>query len=248
MGNRLGLIVLAGVSVVVLLSALAWWVGPALINLAVLDDRRDLPYTHLDFVRIDNAEVYQARYRMPLAGLVASEEGVVAQDYQLVHLMYGKSRDAWSRFALVQMNQAKDWVQVVTAGPYRLMLEALNKGVAEDAHQSRTVDTLHLGSFDVPNRVWRESLVLFMLQASDETQTDPLAPMLNEISTGDGRLVWDTPVLVTGSGAEWQRVVVVDFANPDSALAWLRQPQMLTAHALSNARSTSLAIAVFQRR
>jgi hypothetical protein len=216
---------------------LVWWIGPGMVNLALFDAQRNQPYTHLEFARGVEDEVFRARYEVPLAGLVASEQGVLVDSFELVHLLHGRTEDEWQSLSRLHMNQAKDLVQVMTSSPYRLMQQV-------DAD----LEVRALGSFAPPVDNWRPVLVVMLGQTPATALLDPLAPMTSLLALGSGRLAWDASLTAFHSDARWDRMVVLDFADTQQALAWLRHADVSTARALSNARCNNLTVAVYQRR
>ena len=71
---------LAAVGLIV--AGVVWWLGPNLLHLALLNSQRTEPFTVLSFVRGLQDDVYAARYQHPFAALVASEGGVLLDDYR----------------------------------------------------------------------------------------------------------------------------------------------------------------------
>ncbi len=223
----------------VLIAGIAWWMGPNLLHLALLNAQRDEPFTVLSFARGPEPQVYNSRFRTPLAALVASEGGALVDDYRLRHQLTGERRHTWQFLTRLQMQQARDVVQVVTGSPYRLMQQQV-PGLQQHL----------LGSFQPAAANWRRVVVIWLLGHSDsltDGAEDPMTPIFEQLSAGSGRLVWDASLTAIAEDAPWQRVVVVDFAREIEALAWLRSMDVNTARAVTNARVRGLALGVFER-
>ncbi|MBT7333828.1 MAG: hypothetical protein HN856_05570 [Gammaproteobacteria bacterium] len=221
---------------IVFIALLIWWVGPAIVRLAIIDERRNLPFTQLSFARAEDLDVYRARFQKPLASLVASEQGVMLDSYHLVHVIDGEQADEWPILNRTDMLQATDLVNLVTGSPYRLMQRYVDG-----------LELLQLGGFVVPASNWRKCIVVIISQSLTGTGPDSLLPVVSLIDPAQGQLVWDTPVIATQFNAGWDRVVVVDFAEVDVALNWLRSAQMVNARAISSSKSKRLATIVFKR-
>jgi len=224
-------------SLAVLAGIVTWWVGPNLVNLAVVDAQRDQPFTLFDFVRGPPAEVFAARYQRPMVGLMASEGGALVDDYRLEHLITGKRRDDWPYLTRLHMPRAADLVRVLTSSPYHVMVDLAPEFA-----------TLQVGSYAVPHPDWRPALVVWLVRnAQRNAGTDPLDPVLDILSRGDGRLVWDTRVTIMSNDEHWQRIAVLDFPSVSAAMGWLRHSEVKTARAIANSRSSDLSLAVYRR-
>lgn len=219
-------------------SMLSWWLGPNLMHLALMNDQRDDPFTVLSFSRGLQPQVYDARYFTPLAGLVTSEGGVLVDDYRLSHQLDGQRQHTWQYLGRLQLQRARDIAQVTTASPYRLLTDLPEL-------QQRLV-----GSFTPAVESWQPVVAIWLLQEFEDTESqsaDPMAPLLEELGNGSGRLVWDAALTPIEEDVPWQRMLAVDFASEQEALDWLRHPDVRTARGLANARLQNLALGLFTR-
>ena len=224
---------------IVIVGGIAWWLGPNLLHLALLNTQREEPFTVLSLARGAEPQVYSSRFRMPLAALVASEGGVLVDDYRLRHQFTGERRHTWDYFTRLQMQQARDIVQVATGSPYRLMQQQV------PGLQQRL-----LGSFETAEPNWRQVALIWFLRNFETATTgpdDPMAPVFEQLPSGSGRLVWDAPITAIDEDASWHRLVVVDFEREAEALAWVRSVDVAAARALTNARVRKLALGIFVR-
>ena len=230
-GLLLGMLLVVGL----LIGGATYWMGPRLTHLAFVDSQRGEPFTVLDFVRVAPEQALTARYQHPLAGLFASEGGRLLADYRQVHVVEGRRSDEWQRLNVLHMVRAQDLAQIMTSEPYRLIQRGADK-----------VESMKLGSYDTADGDWRSGLVVWAIDAEDNAP-DPFTGLREQIAESPGRLVWDTTTRPFEGDARWSRVLAVDFANVDAALAWLRTKAMETERALVNARVHNLSLAVYER-
>jgi uncharacterized protein (DUF1330 family) len=231
-----GLILFVGLmlALVVVLGIGIWWLGPTLAHLAFVDARRDQAYVVVDLARPEDLDRHAARYGLPLIELVRSEEGELIGDYRLSHVMSGRVDDEWQRMQLYRFTAATDLVQVLTSTPYRVMFE-----------QIEGTGSLKLGSFDLPKDAWRPAVVVWLVDQRDAGTLDPLRELVALAEGAEGRLVWDAQVDAVERPGTWNRVVVVDFPDTETALAWLRSDTAATERTLSRSRVEGLALLVF---
>ena len=223
------------VVICLLVGGATFWMGPRLAHLAFIDARRGEPFTVLDFVRVSPEQALEARYQYPLAGLFASEGGRVLADYRQVHVVEGRRRDEWQRLNVLHMSRAQDLAQIMTSAPYRLLQRGAD-----------SVESMKLGSYDTASSDWRPGLVLWAAEVDADTR-DPFTSLRARVVDGPGRVVWDTQTQPFEGQARWSRVLAVDFASVDEALAWLRVKTMETERAVVNAGVRDLSLSVYER-
>ncbi len=219
-------------------SVIAWWLGPNLLHLTLLNDQRNQPFAVLSVARGLPQDVYAARYLTPLAGLATSEGALLMDGYQLSHQVAGRRDQTWQYLARLQFQQARDVAQVTTASPYRVLANLLS------------LQQQLFGSFTPIEQPWRAVVVVWLVQNFAATKAqpgDPLAPVLTLLPQGSGRLVWDAQLTPIAQNVHWQRMVVLDFPNEVEALTWLRHAEVRTARAITNARVQDLSLALFSR-
>ena len=240
MARSIGIFVALLASAAVLIGAIAWWLGPNLVHLALFHPQRAEPFTLLSFARGLQPDVYAARYRGPLTGLAESEGGVLVDDYRLSHQLEGERQHGWQYLMRLHMGEGRKVVQVTTSSPYRMLVQDLPG-----------LEFQLAGSFAAAQENWRPVLALWLLQPHEtdlDQAADPLAPVLEQLPLGPGRVVWDAELVAIEPDLPWQRLVAVDFPDEKAALAWLRNPDVSTARSLSNARVRNLTLAVFTRQ
>ncbi len=228
-----GLGILTGmlVLVAVLVGGATLWMGPGLANLAFIDPNREASYTLVDFVRLEPAGALEARYHQPLAGLLASEGARLASRYRQLYLLEGRRADEWQQLSLVRLPRAQDLAQIMTSGPYRL----INRSVTDIA-------TLKLGSYEPAADQWRRGLVVWRASSA----TDPFVMVRERLAATQGRIVWDSQVEVFEGDSRWNRVLIADFIDMQTALAWLRSREMETERAILNGNVADLSLAVYE--
>lgn len=246
MGKSFGILAALVATVVGLVALGVVWVGPTLVNLALFDNQRHQPYTLLSFTRGQPAEIYEVRYKQPMAGLIASEGGELLAGYRLSALLEGTHFDEWPYLNQLHVAHAQDLVQVMTSAPYRLLHGSFSG-----------LQSAQLGSYDLPQTDWRRVVVIWLLETDQSSSGevtnskgivgDPLDVVSAELSRGEGRIVWNASVTPLIGGMSWDRIYVVDFASEASAYAWLGYIEVGAARSLANARVRNLALAVYVR-
>ncbi|MCR9262001.1 MAG: DUF1330 domain-containing protein [Pseudomonadaceae bacterium] len=236
--KSLGLIFVALIGAAGVLSIAGWWIGPQLVQIALLDERRDQPYLLLDFVKTsgEQDEAYLlSHYQQPLTGLIASEGGVPVGAYTLVQLFEGTRADEWSHLNNFHLSRAQDLAQVMTSSPYRII-----------AGNGR-VENFTLGHFSAQAVRWRAGLVIWLVRASEHVAVDNLAPVLATLEGTSGRLVWDKAAHIYHREQDWDRLVVLDFPSAEDALNWMRDPEVATARVIAGAKARRSMVAVYGR-
>lgn len=214
-----------------------FWVGMPIVNLALLDERRDEPYFYLEFARGAPTDVLQARYVQPLTGLVASEGGVHVGRYRLSHLLEGSRADEWPELNQFHMSRAQTVVPVVTSTPYRAF-GRFTHGLVQ----------FRAGQYLQKPPTWASAIAVWLIEEHLQADQDPLATIrqLAQQSTGD--VVWDGPIQTLSMGQSWEHMFVVAFANGKQASAWLRSTEVATARKIANAQTRGLSLALYLRQ
>ena len=191
----------------------------------------------LDFVDVGPAETFDARYLSPLGELAASEGGAALASYELDHLLTGRADQEWPHATLLQFSQADEVVQVMTSAPFRLL-----SAQADGRPGSR------MGVFARLESPWRGAVIVWLSRRQGERLSDAFAPLHELLSGSDGRLVLDQSLVRLTGDEVFDRVVVMDFPNADTAKLWLRSAEVAAARVLLNAQVDDLATAVYVRR
>lgn len=214
----------------------AWWIGPQVVHIALFDAQRSEPYLIMDFVRPAQdsaAAVLESHYQQPLSGLIASEGGVMLGAYRLVQLLEGTRADEWSHLNNFHLSRAQDLAQIMTSSPYRMIT------------RGDQVTSFTVGHYFANPVRWRAGLVVWLVQASSEQDSDPLTPIIETLTPTQGRLVWDkTPHLYHQESA-WDRLLVIDFPSAELALAWIRQADVATTRVIASAKARRSMVAVY---
>ncbi len=236
--KSLGLMIAALIGAAAVLSIAAWWIGPQLVHIALLDDQRDQPYLLLDFAKTtdDRGDDYLiSHYQEPLTGLIASEGGVAVGSYTLVQLLEGTRADEWSHLNNFHLSRAQDIAQVMTSSPYRLIAT------------NGSVSNVSLGHFSAQPVRWRAGLIIWLVRSSDHVSVDNLAPVLATLAGTTGQVVWDKAAHIYHPEQDWDRLLVVDFPSAQDALAWMRDPEVSTARVIASAKARRSMVAVYGR-
>lgn len=225
----------AGVLLGILLNG---WLSTNLLHLTLLNKQRNEPFTVLSLARGVESDIYTSRVILPLTDLLASEGGHLIDRYEMQQLFDGPRSSGWRYLSRLHMQQARDIAKVMTATPYRSFPEIMPK-----------LERRMLGGFREPEPVWRETLVLWLLQVDDPSRVDPsLDELVALLSEYDGRLVWDATPIVLAGRERWDRAFVVDFERAVEARAWLRDPDVATLRAIVNARVQRMTVSLYQAK
>ncbi len=236
MGKSFSVLVTLVGGIAVLVGGVLWWIGPNLASLAFYDSNRGQPYLVAEFVS-GAADQLQPRYLQPLRQLVLSEGGVPRPALQLRHVANGRSADEWQHVLFYRIPQAQDVAQVMTSSPYGL-LQDLTEGLRG----------MRLGSYTLSEiDTWQPALVICLVVDRENTQVDPLAPLLAGVAVHGGRILLNAELDVLNSAARWQRMVLIDFAGVDEALAWLGQPQVVTERDVVNSAAREFSLLLYEQ-
>ncbi len=214
---------------------IVWWVGPQLVWLTFFESRSDRPYALMQFSQGEAS--LTARFRDPFAGLVLSEGGETLAKFPTHHLMEGRRADEWDGLGVHKLPGGRALVQVLTSSPYRLMVD-----------QQENMSLLQLGSAQLPlHEDIRPALVVWLVEARPSTTLDPLSGVLANVPGSGGRVVWDVAPDVVNSSIEWDRLLLIDFADVPTALSWLRSTDLRVERAVTRSRAHSMALGVYGR-
>lgn len=211
------------------------WIGPSLVNLALLDDQRDQPYAVLDLTDLSDL-TNQDTYKRVVSDLVTSEGGYVDPGYSLVHLLDGRRDVKFSSMQVITMQRGKSLVQVLTTGEYQQAIEV---------EPSRSIK---LGSFSLPREIWPNTVVVWLAELRPDSHADVLRELATPDNLGDGVVLWDTYVdSLTKQKTQWDRLLVVGYEHEQQALEWLRKADVTTARLIVKANARNLAVAIYSR-
>jgi hypothetical protein len=214
-----------------------WWIGPTLVELAYVDERRTEPMIIIELARGPTA-AFDA-YDGVFDELLIAEEASVLGRYKQVHAIYGPAGKTYDRMTGIRMAAGGDIVQVMTTSAYRQ--------AAAEFKALPASELLKLAGFTAATEPWRDGLVVWLVEEREGVRR-PLLDISAAVANSTGRVVWDSEVQPLVSEVDWNRALVVDFASSQAALSWLREPGMVDAVAIANSRAGELALMVMQRR
>ncbi|MGE0625344.1 MAG: hypothetical protein AB7I04_07525 [Pseudomonadales bacterium] len=195
---------------------LLWWAGPAMVSLALDEERRSTPYylVHL----LDEAE--PAAYFQTFGGLLREEGAQLLWRGSLKALHAGRSRDELTDVALLEFGEGSAVVQMLTSGAYR----TLTSGRAP----------VLLGTPEPPGPIVQdEVLLLWLLALGRGTDPGVLDGLMSSATARNGQLVWSTPVSVLEGDRSWDYMILLAFPDEATLNAWLDDPETVTERALS---------------
>lgn len=195
---------------------LIWWVGPAMVSLALDDERRSAPYylVHL-LERPDNSGYFQR-----FGQLLREEEAQLLWRGTLQGLHSGRSRDEMADVALLEFQAGAGVVRMMTSSAYRSLTEP--------------VQPVLLGSARPPGPIAQdESLVLWLLETVEGADLAVLDGLGDSAGDYGGQLIWSERVDVLEGDRPWNRALLIAFPDAAAVTAWLADPGTATDRALA---------------
>lgn len=195
-----------------------WWLGPAVVGLALDEDRRSEPYYLLTLTDSDEGSDYVRE----AAELARRESGEMIWRGRLERLLDGRVADEWPDAVLFRFAAGGDVVQMITSPEYRSLASGRR--------------VLLIGSAEPVGDVASRPVVVLGLLDSREQEAptdDALTRITAGITDSGGALIWNGPIDVLGGEGRWNRGLLVTFADERRAEAWFRDPTVETERALA---------------
>ena len=86
---------------------------------------------------------------------------------------------------------------------------------------------------------------MWLVVSRPDATLDPLSGVLANVPGSGGRIVWDGRPDVVSAEIEWDRLLLLDFADTAAALSWLRSTNLRVERAMTRSRSHAMAVGVF---
>lgn len=203
------------------LSALGvWWMGPAIVSLAVDDSRRNEPYYLIHLVSLDSTvDTYMHTFN----NLALEDGGELIWHGELLQVRTGRRADEWQDVRVLRFARGADLVQLMTSAGFRNL--------------TATGHPLLLGSSTVPVDLAATGNVLFWLlkirEGAAESTSTRLDMVLANVAAFEGRTIWNTAVDPIGGDQVWDHLVVLTFPDRRRADAWFGDPLSVTERVLA---------------
>ena len=193
-----------------------WWVGPAMVSLALDDERRSTPYYLIHMLGEEAPPSYFQRF----VTLLREEEAQLLWRGGLRALHSGRSSDEVADVAFIEFSEGGRVVQMMTSSSYRDLTES-------------TMPIL-LGTESAPGPIARdETLILWLLQLADGTDIQSIERLTASAALYQGQLVWSVAVDELEGGRSWDHILLLAFPNTAAVEDWLVDPQTATDRALA---------------
>jgi uncharacterized protein (DUF1330 family) len=193
-----------------------WWVGPAMVSLALDEERRSTPYYLIHMLGEEAPQSYFQQF----VTLLREEEAQLLWRGGLRALHKGRSRDEVADVAFIEFSEGGGVVQMMTSSSYRDLTES-------------AVPIL-LGTEVAPGPIARdETLILWLLQLADGADKQSIEQLTAAAARYDGQLVWSVAVDGLEGGRPWNHILLLAFPNAASVEDWLADPQTATDRALA---------------
>lgn len=224
------------VALVVLFSAIAWWLGAPLVALALDPQQRQAPYHVLYLANLPaaNASAGQVDYPRALNTLLAAEQATTLWRSGRVVVAAGEVADEWQQVALVRFPSGADFVRLVTGGDYRNLADQAPGG-------RRTV----FGVSGAGPQSSAPELLLVAAQVPEtalEAGSNPLPAAVDAAIAVGGRILWDQAMVVLEGSSTFNRLLLVGFEDAATVDDWLLQAATETELALLRTRVQALTV------
>lgn len=227
-----------------------WWLGPAVVSLAVDGDRRSTPYYVVHLASVPDG-TDSSGYFQQLRQLVREEEGQLLWRGALTTMHSGRLADERDDLLVYRFAAGADVVQLLTSAEYRDLAAA--------------VPPLLLGTPTQPEVLEEKgALLLWLLRLREEKQADSLseavaagvagaapaalASVFATLGPFHGQMVWQAPVDVVAGQVDWNTLVVLAFPDSNAASAWLADSRTATELALARKAVSAQALLEFNAR
>lgn len=197
-------------------AATLWWAGPAMVSLALDEERRASPYYLLHL--LDEAE--PGAYFQTFGGLLREEGAQLLWRGSLKSLRAGRSRDEHTDVALLEFGEGSAVVQMLTSGAYRSL--------------TRDRAVVLLGTPEPPGPIASdETLLLWLIELGTNTDPAVLEGLAGSAAEQNGQVVWSSPVSVLAGDRSWNYLILLAFPDTRALEAWLDDPETVTERSLS---------------
>lgn len=191
-----------------------WWVGPAMVSLALDDERRNTPYYLIHLLQRDSSGYFQR-----FGQLLREEEAQLLWRGTLRGLHSGRSRDEMADVALLEFQAGAGVVRMMTSSAYRSLTE--------------TTQPVLLGSARPPGPIAQdETLILWLLETVEGADLAVLDGLGHSAGDYGGQLIWSERVDVLEGDRPWNRALLIAFPDGAAVAAWLADPGTATDRAL----------------
>ena len=194
---------------------LAWWAGPAMLSLALDDERRDAPYYLIHLLDTEDP----GGYFQSFGTLLREEEAQLLWRGSLRALHAGRSQDEVADVALLEFGAGSSVVRMLTSTAYR--------DLTGDA------GPLLLGTATAPGPIAQdETLVLWLVELVEDGDVSVLETLGRSATDFGGQLIWSTPVAVLEGDRAWNHALLLAFPTGTAFGSWLTAPATATDRAL----------------
>ncbi|MGI9328671.1 MAG: hypothetical protein ACR2PZ_25880 [Pseudomonadales bacterium] len=221
-------------ALLILFSAIAWWLGAPLLNLAFDAERRQSPYhviymanTGVGAASEPTAESYGRRFEQLLEAESAARLWVANS----VSVPAGEVADEWQQVLAVGFSSGSEFVRLVTGGDYRQLRQAAPGG-------RRSAFGLSQGPL---LRVPPPELLLIAAALPEGSGSNLSATFLPALTAG-GQMVWDSPMVVLEGDAQFNHLLMLGFEDAQRIDEWLSSAATETDLALLRSQVGSLTL------
>lgn len=218
------LVLLAGGGALLIL-----WVGPAVVSLALDDDRRSTPYYLIHLLDTPDASAYFQEFSQ----LLREEQAQLLWRGSLQALHAGRSRDEMADVTLLEFGAGSSVVRLMTSSAYRDL--------------TSRVHPVLIGTAVPPGPIAQdETLILWLLETVEEAELDALTGLTRSAGEFGGQLIWSVPVVLLEGDRQWNHVLLLAFPDADAVASWLADPATATARALTRRQFVADALLELQ--
>jgi uncharacterized protein (DUF1330 family) len=204
---------------------LAWWVGPAMISLALDDERRGAPYYVIHLLDAQDP----AGYFQTFGGLLREEEAQLLWRGSLQALHSGRTQDEIGDVAVIEFGAGSSVVQMLTSSAYRQL--------------TATDEPILLGSALPPGPIAHdENLVLWLVEVVEGGDVAELEALGSTAGEYQGQLIWSAAIDVLDGERRWNHALLIAFPDGSALSAWLNAPATTTDRALVRRQHASEAM------
>jgi len=224
--------------VLVLLGGIGtWYLGPAVVSLAVDEDRRDSPFYLLHLTAIPGG-AESSPFRSELTELVTADGGQLLWRAATIQLLEGRVQDEWQNLQLFEFARGGDFVQMLTSTGYRQL---------RAAHP--LLLRLALGTSEAPDGIVSSGAAVLSLFRVDEDSAEfarGARELASNLEQFEGSLIWEAPLVDLDGDVGWNRVMVFEFPRVDAAQRWVRDPTTMTQRALIKRGTSGMVTLIVQ--
>lgn len=196
-------------------AVLVWWAGPAMVSLALDDERRNAPYYVIHLLDAEDT----AGYFQKFGGLLREEEAQLLWRGSLQALHSGRTQDEIGDVALIEFGAGSSVVRMLTSTAYRALTTA--------------DEPILLGSALPPGPIAQdESLVLWLVEVVEGGNVAELEALGATANEYRGQLIWSAPIDVLDGSRRWNHALLIAFPDASALSAWLTAPATTTDRAL----------------